>query len=580
MKISQGTRPVCRLCGVPLVALFAATVTLSAPSLAQDASPQPDQPPRVDVQTSDGSTIPWSRLIWHVPDPALDHDLLLERAKEVRAQGDDSEAEAITRMLEIASVISNREPRIELTLEEALHRALATNYEIEKERFNPAMATAGLVQAESEFDAAFFLTLTKNKIDRPSASALQATNVDLTNLSTGLSKRIATGGTVTASWELNRTRTTLQFQTINPEYTSGLVLDINQPLLRGFGIDYNQSLIRIARTDLRVSEEGFHNKVSEILTNTETAYWRLVEARRNVLISARLLAEFEQIMAYLVARRDFDVIPVQLAATEADLEAERTKFVELTTTLFDAEGALVAMMNSEDISLIEQSREIIPTDFPSLTALVFDPMAELQTALDRQPALRSQRLLLERDKLEIARAKNAELPQLDLRVQAKSSGLAVSPDRAFDQSTSYNYIEYLVGIQFGLPIGNRAARAATKAAELQYGKDAADLKRLYDALILDVNTKVRAIKKTFRQIASTYESAEASVREVDSIVARAERKDINTLNSELGARRQRAGARSAMLNAMLEYNIAIIQLEHAKGTLLDYDHVELPFDDD
>ena len=165
-------------------------------------------------------------------------------------------------------------------------------------------------------------------------------------------------------------------------------------------------------------------------------------------------------------------------------------------------------------------------------------------------------------------------------MQAKSNGLASSAYRAFSDSTTYNFIEYLISIQFRLPIGNRGPRAQTKIAELLYSQDAALLRDLYDRVVLDVNARIRKLNTNFAQIASSFESAEARDREVESIVARAERKDMNTLNSELAARRQRAVARTAMLNSMVEYNIAIIELERAKGTLLRYNNVVLPFHED
>ena len=95
-----------------------------------------------------------------------------------------------------------------------------------------------------------------------------------------------------------------------------------------------------------------------------------------------------------------------------------------------------------------------------------------------------------------------------------------------------------------------------------------------------INLAAREIDTTYDQIGPAYEAAEARLREVESIVARAERKDINTLNSELAARRSLADSRRGLLRVMSDYNIAIIDLERAKGTLLRYNNVVLPFDED
>jgi outer membrane protein TolC len=95
-----------------------------------------------------------------------------------------------------------------------------------------------------------------------------------------------------------------------------------------------------------------------------------------------------------------------------------------------------------------------------------------------------------------------------------------------------------------------------------------------------VNLTVRKLDTAYDQILPSFEAAQAREREVDSIVARAERKDINTLTTELNARQSLAGARRAMLGAMVEYNISIVDLERAKGSLLQYHNVVIPEDKD
>ena len=126
-----------------------------------------------------------------------------------------------------------------------------------------------------------------------------------------------------------------------------------------------------------------------------------------------------------------------------------------------------------------------------------------------------------------------------------------------------------------MPIGNRGPRAGATRAMLQHRQAEAALKARFEEVILDVNTSVRAVESAHDQLAPRFASVEARGQEVDSIVARAERKDINTLNSELAAREGLAADRRTMLNAMVEYNIAIIDLERAKGTRLHYYNVQL-----
>jgi outer membrane protein TolC len=310
----------------------------------------------------------------------------------------------------------------------------------------------------------------------------------------------------------------------------------------------------------------------------EELYWRLVQARRDVTITARIIADFEVIYDYLEARQEFDITPVQLASTRASLEQSRTEFILREADVYDAEDRLVAAMNSEDIDLADDI-EIIPTDVPRLDPVVLDRLSEVQTALDYRQEIHEQELRVANAKIAVGRAANLELPRLDLSFRTTYDGLGISADDSFDQLTQGDFIEYFVGVEFEYPIGNRGPRAASRRSRLQQQQQVAELKRVIEEVILDTNLAVRRVSTAYDAIPPSFETAEAREREVDSIVARAERKDFVVLNQELGARQSLAAARRTMLSAMVEYNISIIDLERAKGTLLEYYNVVVPTDD-
>lgn len=515
--------------------------------------------------------IPMNRLLWHVPDPDAEREEAMELLTEAETADDQIRARIIRRLIELSREI-DRPEKLQISLEEAIQRALTTNFSLEAARINPAVEATRVVEAESAFDALLFSSITKAKVDRPSASQLQATKADRFTSSTGIRKLLPSGMQVSARLDFERTDTTLVFQGLNPEYTSSIVFEMRQPLLRGFGIDYNRSLIVLNQYSRDISEWTFRRNVRDLIRQVEEAYWRLFQARRDVLITARLLADFEQILEYLDARRDFDVIPVQLNATQANLEQSRADFIRRVANVFDAEDNLIALMNSDDVDLAD-AIEIVPTDFPQLTPFVIDRVAEVQTALEHRPELKEQELSVKSARIVVNRARNEELPRFDLTFTQAMPGLGESFDDAFDSSTTWRFIEYFIGVELEIPIGNRGPRAARRRAELQHDAAVARLRQAIEDVILDVNLSVRELETSFDQILPAFRAAESRVREVASIVARAERKDINTLNSELNARQSLANARRAMLNFMVDYNIAIIDLERAKGTLLPYNNI-------
>ncbi len=544
------------------LAILAALTTLT-PSIAQE-----------NADSGSAARVLDEKIEWHIPDPENHRPRELERLEKAKTEQDKTTETYITRVLARVDQI-RRETQLRLSLEEAIFRALETNYAIQIASYNPAVETTRVVEAEAAFDAVFFTSITNNHIDRTSASQLTSTSLELFNSSYGIRKQTATGMSLRASYQLNRTKTALSFQQLNPEYTSNLALEMRQPMLRGAGIDYNRAFINVAKNDHRIQDHTFRRQIRDTIRSVEELYWRLAQARRDVLITARLLADFEALYEYLVARQEFDITPVQIAATKADLEQSRAEFVIKKATVFDAEDRLIAAMNSDDIDLADDT-EIIPTDLPRLNPLTLDRLGEVNSAIDNRTEIKEQQLRLQNASISVGRAKSDELPKLDVTFRTTIDGLSGTADRSFDELSRNKFHEYFVGVEFEVPIGNRAPKSAHYRARLQHDQAVAALQKAIEDVILDASIAVRRIETTYDALGPSYESANSREREVQSIVARAERKDLNTLNSELGARRGLANARRNMLSAMVEYNVAIIDLQRAKGTLLQHHNINIP----
>ena len=509
----------------------------------------------------------------HTLDPAqahaqYEHDL---EAGGTMAGEDQTRLERI-----LQHVDAIRRPRqVTLSLEDALRSALANNYGLHVDRYNPAIETTRVVEAESVFDAVFFGGVNKNLTDQPTGSQLAASTTETVSGQIGIRKTLPVGTQVQLTQETRRFWTSLVYQEVNPEWTYDTVLQINQPLLRNFGIDANRAQIVVSKHNRQISDLAFQRSVRDLLFDVEQAYWQLLQARRNVVITGGLLADFEAIYEQLEARKDFDVTEVQLAATRARLERSKASFVEVAANVRDAEDRLIALMNDPDLNLAD-GVEIIPLeDLPTLEPVVFDRLAEIQTALENRAEIREQQLRVASAKVAAGQAKNAELPRLDLTFRTTANGLGENDDQAFDQMSTLAYIDYYIGIELEVPIGNRGPRAARRRAVLQHAQAAAALRQQTEAVILDVNLKLRQLTTAYQQIAPSFESAQASAEEVRSIVARAERKDINTLTTELNARESLASSRQNVINALLNANLALIDLERSKGTLLRYHNVSI-----
>ena len=214
---------------------------------------------------------------------------------------------------------------VDLSLDQAVARALKNSYAIQIQSYNPAIESTQIVEAEAQFDAVFFTTFSYNKQDQPTGTVPPGNEVDTRIYQGGIRKLLSTGMQVSASYGLTRSWTNLATGTFNPSYFNQFIVDFNQPLLRGFGLDYNRSRIENARLERDKSIEVLRRNIRETLFNVEQSYWRLYQARRNVAIAARLLSKLEQILTSFRQREraGFDVYPVQVQQVESRIYSRR-----------------------------------------------------------------------------------------------------------------------------------------------------------------------------------------------------------------------------------------------------------------
>ena len=131
-------------------------------------------------------------------------------------------------------------PILELTVDDAVRRALDNNADIAVEKYNPQSSLESVRATEGYYDPYLFGSLTKSRATSPASNAFsggaKVTNTtDVWNF--GLSQAVPTGGVFSLSFNNNKQNTNSVFTTFNPTYNSSLSVGLTQPLLKNFRID-------------------------------------------------------------------------------------------------------------------------------------------------------------------------------------------------------------------------------------------------------------------------------------------------------------------------------------------------------
>jgi len=385
---------------------------------------------------------------------------------------------------------------------------------------------------------------------------------------------LSTGMQVQVSYSLNRSETDLVFQTLNPTYFNSFIVQFQQPLLRGFGLDYNRAQIELTKLDREMSIEKLKRDVRETLFNVEQAYWQLLQARRVVGVVSQLLSDLEIIYKDLNERLEagYDVYRVQLSFIQSRIERHEAEFVSLTKRVRDAEDALKRLMNDPEMDL-SKDVGIIPVDVPLIEPLVLDQIGEVAAGLSNREELREAKLAIEQAQIGVGVAKNQALPKLDVLFRYVVDGLGSNADRAFSQLSENDFHEYVVGLQFEWPIGNRGPEAKIRQARLQQAQAIAAHRDLIENVILEVQQAIRMIQSEYEQVGPSYRWVTSSEEWAEATKARQERRDAPNLQIELDSYESLSVGRRQLLDTLVRYNVALSNLERQKGTLLEYNNI-------
>jgi len=481
------------------------------------------------------------------------------------------------------------EQTIRLTLQEVIQRAVLNNREARVAGFAPAIEAARTVEAEARFDPTFFQNLQFVATDNQVAPTFFANSTgqidfDQSNVitsQTGIRQNLPGGGSAQLQYQIGHTdfnparNTTASGAAFNPFYTNDLVLQVTQPLLRDFGVEVNRARITISRNNQRVSLLDFRRTLEESLANIEQRYWQLVQAKQNVDILERLLANTELTAEILAKRTGQDVDRQQTSNANSQVEIRRSLLVSAKSRVRDLSDQIKQLMADPELP-VTGSIVLLPADEPSVVPVEFDLQDQINTAMQNRLELIQQQLRVDTASVTSRVGKNNLLPQLNLQGSVGVNGVAQDVEAAASNQADVNYLSYTLGLQFEIPIGNRAARAIYKRTLLQRQQTIEQYRLLVDQVALEVKQTTREVETAWRRIVS---DRQAKFAAADASLALRQRADANEpltpdfVRRVLDAQATLANQEQTEVQSIADYNIGLSRLERAKGTLLRYNNV-------
>ena len=480
--------------------------------------------------------------------------------------------------IQIVSDPNTGRKKANLTIEQAITRALENSPEIRVVSFDPSIAKQEITKQAAEFDLTVFGRGNYEQDDNPVNSIYAPGQSDTRFLESGIKQRTTMGSEWSASYAVTRAWDDLAGRTLPTRYEPMLVFQLRQPLLRDAWEQVNLAGVNIARLDHRIALLGFRQKAEDISTEVINTYWRLVQTRRDLEVQQRLLERTIETLKKVEGRREIDATDVQIKQAEAAVAVREAVLLQVKKRVNDVQDALVRLMADPQMNTVSEL-EVVPVTAPYIALEGIERLTVqrfLALAMEKNPVVQQARVKIGIADINIRVAENQEMLRLDLVGQARTQGLARGPENAQDRLNSGNFVSYGVGLSLEYPLGNRQREAELLQRRFERRKSVSALQNIADQVATQTKERARAVETSLAEIEVQKQAVEAAtihLRALEDSEAIRERLTPEFLLVKLQAQEILAQAQRAEINAIVEFNASWAQLAQTTGTVLELHQV-------
>lgn len=456
-----------------------------------------------------------------------------------------------------------------LSLEECIARALDRNFDLQIQRVTTGQAKEAVTIADAAFDPTFELSASTSTSQQPTvvSSIDGVSSAGLRNESrdvrAGVSQKLSTGATVSASTSLDRGESNSRNLFLNPAYTGDFNLSVRQPLLRGAGSEYTRAAFR--RAELGVDRANLDLKASVLVVvrNVEAAYYNLVFARQQRDVRKLSLELAQQLLEENRARRqtgvatDLDVLQAEVGVANA-----RRSLLLADQSVRDREDALTALIGQFEFNQALGEVSFEKTAVPDVS---FDLSYKL--ARDNQPALASSALSIKQLEIDRETAKRNRLPSFDVGAGLGLNSREASFGNAASRTFNGDGYAWQVDLTLRVPWAQREDNARLRLAQSNIVREQTRLQQLDQDLVVEVRSAVRAVETNRESVAISGLATRLSERQYELERARFNA-GLSTSRRVLEAQDDLELARVNELQAQVNLRIALADLQRLEGSSL------------
>src|SRR5436309_737972 len=477
--------------------------------------------------------------------------------------------------------------KLVLALDDAIRLALANNTDIRLDHSQIDSAQNSLHRAHGPFDPLVTSSFADSRSKTPAITQTQGAAIPDQLVQTtvlGFAQTFQTGTNFQTSCNAGKLSDNNSQDLVNPSISTRLQFTVTQPLLRNFGLFPNRAPILIAQRNLKQARASFQGEVNDIILRAVGNYWSVVLARESLVVQRKSLEEAQKSYDHDKRALSLGALPpLDIYRSESQVASRRVGVIQAEYSLKQAEDQFRRSIGADldpairvfDLELTDQPERL--GELPSM-----DLATALSRALANRPEFEAARQQLAGDELTIRLAHNNLKPDLEVSGFYAGNGLAGNSAAAgntglsssLSQVFQFTYPAYSATLSLTLPVRNHAAQANLADALVGRRRDQYQERQTNQSITLEVTNAVHALEEA----KLTMEAAKVAVALARENLHADERK--YELGAEpvffvLDAQTQLAQAELNVIQAQVNFQVAVAQLDHATGDLLEHHHIQI-----
>jgi outer membrane protein TolC len=477
--------------------------------------------------------------------------------------------------------------RLDLTVDEAVARALERNLDIAVERINPQTYDFSLAALYGTYTPVLTSTVGRNYIVQlPTSQLVGGARVENTTgtANVGAAWNVPWfGGAVAASWNNRKQDSTNLFTTFTPQYNSTVSATFVQPLLRGFKIDQTRQQLLVTQINRDISDVQLQATIVNTLANVRSAYWDLVAAKQAVDVAQSSVTLAEKLVEDNKIRVEVGALaPIDVYQAQSEAASRRQNLAAAESAARTAELALkrLVVSGTEDPMW---SASINPVERPDFRPVPIDLAAATRRALEGRTDLVQARKQLDSSAVNVRYLRNQTLPAVDVLASYGLQGIggtryiregtggpviAVIPGGygdALDMIGNVDYPTWTAQVNFSYPIGGSSADANYARAKLQVSQVQAQIRALELQAATEVANAAGLIESDLKRVEAATAARELAEKRLEAEQSKFE-VGLSTNFFVVQAQRDLFDAQLTELRARLDYQKAVVDYERVQQT--------------